>query len=249
MNAFWKTLLLNPLTLWPASHLFRLPGLRRRLLAYQHLRGNGLEIGALHNPLPVPPGTGVVFVDRLPEIDLRAEYRRLDSAQLVPVQTVDDAHTLQRFADQSQDFVIASHIIEHMENPLLALQNWLRVVKPGGVLYLAVPNRDRTFDRHRPLTTFEHLLADLRDGPDASRRAHYEEWMRLVGGKSDAEIGRRIEQVLERQPSIHFHVWDPESFLDLLHRCRFELRLPLTVRHFEVNGDEMLMIGTRPNSA
>lgn len=43
------------------------------------------------------------------------------------------------FADQSFDRVIATHVLEHIPEPHLALGEWARVVKPGGVLSLILP--------------------------------------------------------------------------------------------------------------
>ena len=242
MNRLLRNLLLNPLTLYPLMWLGRAPALRRRALSYQYLRGQGLEVGALHNPMPVAFGVRVRYVDRKPEEGLREEYRRHADRHKVPLDVVDDAEALSTISDQSQDFVIASHVLEHMESPLLALTNWMRVLRTGGMLYLAVPHRDHTFDRGRPVTPFSHLLDDLRNGPGTSRASHYLEWLRLVGGRSEAEAQERLPLVMGKSTSIHFHVWDTTAFFELLQRSRQELRLPLEVVVFEVNGSEMLIM-------
>ncbi|MBI1731188.1 MAG: methyltransferase domain-containing protein [Gammaproteobacteria bacterium] len=249
MNRLLRGLALNPFTLYPLMWLHRLPGLRRRALAYIHLRGTGLEIGALHNPMPVLPGVRVRYVDRLPETDLRTEYNEHADVPKTSIDMVEDAHVLPSVADGSQDFLIASHIIEHMESPLLALRNWLRVLRPGGMLYLAIPDRDRTFDRNRPVTAFSHVLDDLRNGPDGSREEHYREWMRQVGGLNEEQIRRRLPSALERRRSIHYHVWDPPAFLELLQRCRQELDFPLEIRVFEAIGNEMLVMCRKTKEA
>lgn len=43
------------------------------------------------------------------------------------------------FADDSFDRVIATHVLEHIPEPHLALAEWVRVLKPGGVLSLILP--------------------------------------------------------------------------------------------------------------
>src|SRR5687768_664147 len=50
------------------------------------------------------------------------------------------------FHDHSLDYVIASHVLEHVANPIAALAEWYRVVRPGGIIYLVVPNRLSAFD-------------------------------------------------------------------------------------------------------
>lgn len=40
------------------------------------------------------------------------------------------------------DTLIARHLLEHLVNPIKVLQDWSRVVKPGGRMVLAVPNQE-----------------------------------------------------------------------------------------------------------
>lgn len=53
-----------------------------------------------------------------------------------------DAQYLATIADDSMDFVHSSHCLEHMLDPMEALRNWLRVLKPGGHLIVTVPDED-----------------------------------------------------------------------------------------------------------
>lgn len=191
--------------------------LRRKTIAAGYLRGEGLEIGALHNPLKVPPAARVRYVDRLPNESLRREYPELEGKALVPVDILDDGETLANVPDASQDFVIANHFIEHCENPIGAVRNMLRVLKEGGVLYLAVPDKRYTFDVDRPPTTIEHLMRDFQEGPDWSRLSHYEEWTRLVRKVRDPERAERdVQDLMAKRASIHFHVFTQTELLDLL---------------------------------
>jgi len=43
------------------------------------------------------------------------------------------------FADESYDFVCASHVLEHIEDDRLALREVWRILKPGGIAILPVP--------------------------------------------------------------------------------------------------------------
>ncbi len=44
--------------------------------------------------------------------------------------------------DESLDFVFASHCLEHLVDPRTGIENWLRIVKPGGHLVINVPDED-----------------------------------------------------------------------------------------------------------
>ena len=53
-----------------------------------------------------------------------------------------DAELMAGVADNSLDFVHSSHCLEHMKDPRNALNNWLRILKPGGHLVCIVPDED-----------------------------------------------------------------------------------------------------------
>ena len=59
---------------------------RSRLAAW--LSGDGIEIGALHHPLPVRPGTTVTYVDWKDEVGIREHYPELKRWSLAPVSVV-----------------------------------------------------------------------------------------------------------------------------------------------------------------
>jgi SAM-dependent methyltransferase len=83
----------------------------------RYLTGSGIDIGCGNDPLTVEKGSVRGF-------DL------LDG----------DALYMAEIADESYDFVYSSHCLEHMPDVRLALRNWVRILKPGGYLYIVVPD-------------------------------------------------------------------------------------------------------------
>lgn len=213
---------------------------RRRSIATRYLRGEGIEIGALHNPLDVPRAASVRYVDRLPVAELREHYPELADAPLVDVDILDDGERLTSIEDETQDFVIANHFLEHCEDPLGALANMFRVLRPGGVLYLAVPDKRYTFDADRPVTPTDHVVRDHREGPEGSRRGHYEEWARLVDKAAEPEA--HATALLERGYSIHFHAWTQRELLDLLATAAEELGLDFDIELMLKNRHEVIFV-------
>jgi SAM-dependent methyltransferase len=90
-------------------------------------------------------------------------------------QFISEATDLSKIRDQSYDFLISSHCLEHVANPILAVKEWKRVVKRGGVMMLFVPNKAQTFDHRRAFTTFEHLVSDYEKGTPESDLTHLDE--------------------------------------------------------------------------
>lgn len=82
-----------------------------------------------------------------------------------------DAQLLGQEKDCSYDFAYSSHTLEHMIDPVVALQNWWRVVKPGGHLILYIPHRD-LYEKKKELPSRWNLdhkhffLLDKDDAPD-----------------------------------------------------------------------------------
>jgi SAM-dependent methyltransferase len=71
-----------------------------------------------------------------------------------------DAVDLSIIPDASYDFILSSHCLEHIANPLKAMGEWLRILKHGAYLLIIVPDKRYTFDHLRPITSFNHLLGD-----------------------------------------------------------------------------------------
>jgi ubiquinone/menaquinone biosynthesis C-methylase UbiE len=195
--------------------LARPPIGRPRRIAAAYLKGHGLEIGALHARTAVPPGARVRYVDRKSRDDLRREYPNTDQEGFNRVDIVDDAQTLATVPDSSEDFIIANHVIEHVEDPMLMVQNSMRVLKPGGVLLLTIPDKRRTFDVERPVTTLQHVLDDHEDRGRGSRLAHYREWAESIENIPAADVEARVAELTTAESNIHFHVWTAQGALDL----------------------------------
>lgn len=88
----------------------------RKQLSAVFLKGFGLEIGALHNPLWVSAGVSVKYVDRANEHELQKHYFETDN--ITKPDIIDDGETLLTLPNASQDFIIANHVLEHCENPI-----------------------------------------------------------------------------------------------------------------------------------
>jgi SAM-dependent methyltransferase len=217
--------------------------LRRRVeLATKYIRGSGIEIGALHHPVELPLDAKVSYVDRFDNHQLRRQFPELQSEDFVSVDIIDDGETLNSIPDASVEFVICNHLLEHCQDPIGTVGNWLRVLKEEGVLFLSVPNKRYTFDCHRPVTDLDHFLQDWREGPTWSRMQHYEEWAIFVDRVPDADVMRRASALSQSDDSIHFHVWTLPTFRAFVRLCRAELDYGFDILELEQNGIEVIVI-------
>ena len=191
------------------------------------LTGKGIELGALHQPLPVAPGVRVEYVDRHSVADLRRQYPELAALDLVPVTHIGSAEDLSGIATDSVDFVIACHVLEHLADPTRALHEIHRVLREGGIFFCALPEPRVTFDKERPPTTVEHLVHDHRAGL-TSQRDHFVDWVDNVERHQpwwqveQPDPGERVDLLIEMDYSIHYHVWRPDTFIEYLSAVRRE---------------------------
>ncbi len=130
--------------------------------------------------------------------------------------------------DGEYDFVLSSHMLEHTANPLRALGEWRRVLKPGGALILVVPARDGAFDHRRPITTMSHLVEDFQRNKGEDDLTHLPEVLKLHDLSKDpgvADAGAFRERA-ERNPefrSLHHHVFDMRLALAAVMHAGFAL--------------------------
>lgn len=96
-----------------------------------YTRGRGLDLGC--GPRKAFPH--FIGVDSCKDTELFG-------VPIKPDIRVDDCADLSLFGDASMDFVFSSHLLEHIEDYVGALREWMRVIKPGGHLVLYLPHRD-----------------------------------------------------------------------------------------------------------
>jgi len=189
--------------------------LGRGVPAQRYLRGHGIEIGPMGSRSFHPLGTTIKYVDRVPAAYFR-DPKRADEykyVRLTDPDIIDDAQFLEKIEDDQVDFLIAFHVLEHLPRTLCALENWLRVVRSGGYLLIAIPDKRHTRDHLREITPIDHFVRDYREGPEWSEDAHYRDValnvLKLTTEEEIAEFKRET-------PGPHFHVWDLRAFIKFI---------------------------------
>jgi hypothetical protein len=118
----------------------------------------------------------------------------------------------------------------------------LRVLKPGSILYLAVPDKRYTFDKDRPVTDLDHLFKDHKEGPAWSYRQHVEEWVKLVDKVKDEGLAaENVKKCSDKCYSIHYHVWTQSKILELL-SAMTKMGFDFDVEIFLKRKNEMVIV-------
>ena len=125
--------------------------------------GLGLEIGPSHNPIaPKKKGFNVHILDHARAADLRTKYKE-HGVNLDNIEEVDFVWHGETFPDLigktgCYDWIIASHVIEHVPNFISYLQQCEALLKPNGVLSLVIPDKRYCFDYFSPITSTGNVL-------------------------------------------------------------------------------------------
>lgn len=126
-------------------------------------------------------------------------------------QYISDGTDLSQIDDKKYDFVLSSHCLEHIANPLKALKEWHRILKDDGVLFLILPNKIGNFDNNRKNTTFEHILEDYNTQMTEHDLTHMEEILSLpdsVMSKDEKEKFKQQSLDNFNNRYLHHHVFD-----------------------------------------
>jgi SAM-dependent methyltransferase len=198
------------------------------------LRGEGLEIGPLHNPAALPAAARVRYVDKFDLDELRRRNPDVPPDKIVAPDIICDSHRLKPVPDASVDFILASHVLEHLHNPLAALLDWRRVLTSDGRILCVIPDGRYTFDRGRPLTSVDHLIWDYVNA--GTRLKALSDLFHI------AECNLNMHESLDRDSSIdlakrifdetydtHFHVWSYASFREHLETLIRKYALPFRI--------------------
>uniref|UniRef100_A0A914Y2Z0 Methyltransferase type 11 domain-containing protein n=1 Tax=Panagrolaimus superbus TaxID=310955 RepID=A0A914Y2Z0_9BILA len=136
----------------------------------------GIEIGgSLHNPFCL----NTINVDFTNQSTIYKEAeKRFSGGNYLNVDIVASGDKLP-FANETYDFVISSHSIEHFYDPIKTIEEWLRVIKKGGYIFMIIPHKERTFDKPKNRTTLKELILRHRN-PDPNfvdDHGHHTVWI------------------------------------------------------------------------
>lgn len=161
-------------------------------IAHKYLDGlKGIEVGgAAHNPFHLD----TINVDYTADMNTGFKKGEIElCGEAMPVDVVAEGDNLP-FEDESYDFVISSHVIEHFFDPVKAIKEWHRVIKKGGYIFIICPNQYALPSEKRPVTHVSEIIArhegkmkvsDVKmdnghnvyvDGSDMTERGHFSVW-------------------------------------------------------------------------
>jgi SAM-dependent methyltransferase len=220
-----------------------------------HLRG--VEFGPLSRPLALKSETEVYYVDHCSTEELKAKYAGDYHAhvdKIVDVDFVSSGEALSELVGDRAplDYVVASHVIEHVPDLAGWLMDMHASLNDGGLLYLVIPDKRFTFDLHRRPASFEEVEAAYREKRkrpglrlvldhfanvvDADTWALWDDYSKARSARyahGPEFLNVAYEHHAEgRYIDIHCWVFTPWSFMDLMGEISEQLGLGFTLASF-----------------
>jgi hypothetical protein len=230
-----------------------MPSRRERLLGdVDPPTMRGLEFGPLTRPVVQPDEGPIEYVDHLSTDQLRAKYEddpNVDASAIVRVDLVLEEGRLPAHAQAGgYDYIVASHVFEHIPDPIGWLHECAAALRPGGTVCLALPDKRYTWDILRPVTRLAEWVdgfiakpvlptprqvfdatsstAVMQSGTPWSRAPTPEE---LQPERGLREALTFAERAAAEHVDVHCSVFTPAAWLRLMHDtyelglCPFEL--------------------------
>lgn len=161
-------------------------------------------------------------------------------------QFITEATELHFLPADACDFVLSSHVLEHIANPIRALEQWIRLLKNQGLLVLLLPDKHRTFDHRRPITALQHMIEDYENHVEEDDTTHLPEILSLHDLSRDPEAGdfhafeaRALDNINNR--CLHHHVFDVRSAVDLIEYTGLKVESAEEIRPHHI-----LILGRKP---
>ena len=134
-----------------------------------------------------------------------------------------DAVDISNINNKLYDFCFSSHCLEHIANPLKAINEWLRITKKDGYIIIIVPNKLHCFDHKRDYSCFSTLLSQYEKNVGEDDLSTLSEILSKHDLSMDAPAGN-LEQFTRRSLDnfnnrcLHHYVYNPELLLQI---CNF----------------------------
>lgn len=200
----------------------------------------GLEMGPSHRPIaPKSEGFNVKIIDHASKDELIEKYasHNLNLKNIEDVDYVWKGDPLQELVGELKfDWVIASHMIEHVPDLITFLKDCESILASSGILSLAIPDKRYCFDKLRTVSTVSDCIREYSE----TRKSHHS-FSKLVdfyynvvnlNGKiawDDKELGSesfvhskediyKAATLISRNEYVDIHAWvfTPASFMLLI---------------------------------
>jgi len=146
---------------------------------------------------------------------------------------INDAVNITNIQNETYDFCFASHCLEHIANPLKAINEWLRIIKNNGYIIIIVPEKSQCFDHKRNISSFSSLLSQYEKNVNEEDLSTLPEILQNHDLSMDFAAGN-LEQFTKRSLNnfenrcLHHYVYSPDLLNEICKYCNCEFVYTIT---------------------
>lgn len=187
------------------------------LISMRWLRGNGFEVGAGAYPTPLYGNAQVSLSD--------CDDSHAFGGDTVAISGSIDDPDFWRDKEDRYDFVVASHVLEHVDSLLLALDNLIKITINNGKIYIVLPDINFLYDKEWMIPfNFEHHI-DEYNHPQKYKELHDALFVDYIMSVDDKTAINSIHANLSERylASVRGgHIPDKERFMHHKHTYDFD---------------------------
>jgi SAM-dependent methyltransferase len=203
----------------------------------------GLEIGPLTSPVVNKSNGHIYYIDHMSQEELKEKYKNepVNLDEIVPIDFVLKNNSIEQAINGKKfDYVIASHVIEHIPDTVSWLKDISSVLRSGGILSLVIPDKRFTFDIFRQSTKPSEVIGAYIDKTTKPTSAMiYDYGSKYAKDIDTVSVWNDRDYYTKRPPTLrwteqeaidmcevnalpegyidcHCHVYTPESFLAII---------------------------------
>lgn len=139
-----------------------------------------------------------------------------------------EASQLSNIINKPYECLMSSHVIEHLANPIAALNDWKNALTENGLLLLVVPHKEGSFDHRRRTTAIDHLIEDFVNDTGEDDLTHLDEILQCHDFTKDPGA-RSVEEFAERARAnlavrgLHHHVFTAPLVAQMLDYSNYQI--------------------------
>lgn len=248
-----------------------IPKRKQTLLHCVNINTYGLEIGPSFRPIaPKKEGYKVKIIDYASAKELREKYVKhgIDGSEIEEVDYIWNGENFKDLMGKSVfDWILASHVIEHVPDLISFLKNCEDVLKPGGIINLAIPDKNFCFDHNRQHSSLSRIIDIHESQCKIQTVGAAAEYFLTVCKKNgiiawDQDTKGEIENIHTLDDAlnaisqtrkgvyldIHNWVFEPDTFKDIIKNLRLLKYIDLEIKQIsETVGHEFFVVLDKPS--
>ncbi len=131
--------------------------------------------------------------------------------------------------ENSYDYVVSIHSLEHMYDPENTLQDWWKLVKLNGIMMIVVPDEDLYEQGYWPsLFNWDHKATFTLSKEKSYSKVSYNLYSLANDLKNSEIISLRLQDHLYDRRSYVYKIW-PRSIASFFSRVRYKIYMHFTI--------------------